>query len=156
LHLQYTECTTSELTVNILNPANLLTTSAVARLAGVSRITVWKAASHREISGTSRTPGGQFRFTREGAEEWARKVKKLRQDKKRRWASIRRARFLKREANRGVATIHGFRQGFDIWYRRCPVESWSPQAKRAVLEELRAPAELALRLASDLGVKLGG
>jgi predicted DNA-binding transcriptional regulator AlpA len=136
------------------NP-NLLTASAVAKMAGVSRVTVWKAASSREIPGTSRTPGGQFRFTRKGAEEWATKIKELRRDKKRRRALIRRARFLEHEANTGVATVHAFRMDFDIWYRRCPVESWPPEVKRMILEELRAPAELALRLAKDLDVTLG-
>src|SRR6266496_2042471 len=96
------------LTVNVLKPANLLTVSAVAQLAGVSRTSVWKAASAGEIRGAVRTRGRQFRFTREGAEEWAVKIKKLRKDKNRRRASIRRARFLERDAQAGVATIHGF------------------------------------------------
>jgi hypothetical protein len=154
--LAYTDVAVSTfgLTVNVLKAANLLTASAVAHMAGVSRVFVWKAASRGQFDGISRTPGGQFRFTRGGAEAWALKIKKLRKDRNRRRAWIRRARFLEHDAKAGIATIHGFRAGFDIWYRRWPVEGSPSEVKRAILEELRAPAELALRLARELGVNL--
>src|SRR4051794_12653880 len=109
---------TSRLTLYVLNRHNLLKMSDVAQMAGVSRQAAWKAASAGEIAGTTRSEGGQFLVTRDGAEEWAMNKKALWRDQQRVRAARDRARFHKRTAVSGVIGIHGIRQDFDIWLRR--------------------------------------
>jgi hypothetical protein len=156
---------------------NFLTTSALAKMASVSRVTVWKAACAGEFDGAIRTRGGHFRLPPESGEPWANKIRILRREKNRRHASRQRLRAAQsqtsgeRGTNSGFATIEGISARFETWLRHCPanrenrifetwwrhcsVENWPVEKKRKVLEEVWVIAEFAIRLASDLGVKLG-
>jgi hypothetical protein len=156
---------------------NLLSASDVGNMAGVSRVSVWKAARAGDIYGATRTPGGHFRFPPKSAEAWAMKIIRLRRERDRRRAVARRARLpskesLKRGSNSGIPNVEGLHGSFERWLRRCPAkqgnrifEGWwrgwsvplencSIEQKHAIFEELRIIAEFSLLLASDLGVKL--
>ena len=125
-------------------------------MASVSGVTVWKAACAGQIHGTIRTSGGHFRFPRESAELWAERIKELRRARQRRREHHRRPsqRSTIRGSNSGIPNLEGWSLTFERWWRQNPVENSPPPVKRAVLELMRTPTKLALRLARDLGVKL--
>ena len=56
----------------------------------------------------------------------------------------------------GIPTIHGWRQIFELWWKDVSdfIDDWPDDRKAHVLEELREPARLAIRLAKELGVEL--
>ncbi len=64
----------------------------------------------------------------------------------------------KRGSRTGILTIEGLHQQFDLWRRTAekqrPIAQWTHEDKRHLLDELRAPALLAMQLARDLGVTL--
>jgi hypothetical protein len=59
---------------------------------------------------------------------------------------------------KGIATVHGIRQYFDLWYHQVdktdPITNWTPDRKRELWEELKGPVEVGVRLARELGIKL--
>jgi len=62
-----------------------------------------------------------------------------------------------RSAGGGIATIHGFRQVFDLWFRKVdqsdePIDQWSSDRKRELWEELKGPVKVGLDLARSLGI----
>jgi hypothetical protein len=58
----------------------------------------------------------------------------------------------------GIATVQGFRQLFDTWFRKVdqddPIQKWPETRKRELLEVLKGPVRLGLQLARALGVEL--
>ena len=62
-----------------------------------------------------------------------------------------------RAAGGGIATLHGFRQVFDLWFRKVdesdePIDKWSQERKRELWEELKGPVKVGLDLARSLGI----
>ncbi len=55
----------------------------------------------------------------------------------------------------GLATPHGIRQSFDLWWRQVeenePLHTWEPARKRELLEELKPVAKIVRELESELG-----
>ncbi len=54
----------------------------------------------------------------------------------------------------GIATPHGIRQSFDLWWKQVekedPIEAWDRDRKAALLEELRPVAKIVQDLETDL------
>jgi len=86
----------------------------------MSRTQVWKCANRMEIGGATKTHGGQYRFTREGGDQWLRVIrtqKHQRQVQHRQRERERRSGNT-RYANTGILTIEGIVLDFLVWVRR--------------------------------------
>lgn len=109
--------------------ADLLSPTQAAKLAGVSRVAIWKARQRGEIRAAAEAPGRGALYTRREITAW----KALRKRRQQRKGSP--SPNLNKGLGRGTAfvTIEGIRGSFDQWHRKATVHNWGePEIQKAL------------------------